>query len=132
MLGVRNTAKYTSLLTRDVEEKLIPRIDFFLCAGVGARDARTMARNFPQLLCYDIEENLKPKFHFFERETGRDLKELRKFPHYFAFDLPERIMPRHYACKERNLFFPLPSLLKPSDKDFREMLEEASISADVQ
>lgn len=131
ILGVRNTAKYTSILTKDVEEKLIPRIDFFLCAGVGTRDARTMARNFPQLLCYDIEENLKPKFQFFEKETGRDLKELRKFPHYFAFDLSERIMPRHSICKERNLFFTLPTLLKPSDEGFRELLEEASSSAAV-
>lgn len=82
-----------------------------------------MVRMFPQLFCYSIKENLQPKIEFLVSEMGRDLRELKEFPHYFSFSLENRIKRRHQACKENGVFLSLPALLRPSDEQFDARLE---------
>ncbi|CAL9114530.1 unnamed protein product [Musa textilis] len=123
MLGVAPIARHASLLSCSVEEKLLPRLDFLEEVGFSYRDARAMARRFPQLFCYSIEENLRPKAQFFVSEMRRELRELRDFPQYFSFSLANRIRPRHQSCKEKGASFPLPALLRPSNEQFDAQLE---------
>ncbi|XP_022132995.1 transcription termination factor MTEF1, chloroplastic, partial [Momordica charantia] len=122
-IGISEVHKHTSLLSCSVEEKLIPRIEFFENLGFSRRDAVIMFRRFPQLFCYSIKENLEPKLNYFVVEMGRELKELKEFPHYFSFSLEHRIKPRHQSCVEKGVCFPLPDLLKTSEMKFREKLE---------
>ncbi|CAL9185552.1 unnamed protein product, partial [Musa hybrid cultivar] len=123
MLGVAPIARHASLLSCSVEEKLLPRLDFLEEVGFSYRDARAMARRFPQLFCYSIEENLRPKSQFFVSEMRRELRELRDFPQYFSFSLANRIRPRHQSCKEKGASFPLPALLRPNNEQFNAQLE---------
>ncbi|XP_022972588.1 transcription termination factor MTEF1, chloroplastic [Cucurbita maxima] len=122
-IGISEVHKHTSLLSCSVEEKLIPRIEFFENLGFSRRDAVIMFRRFPQLFCCSIKENLEPKLNYFVVEMGRELKELKEFPHYFSFSLENRIKPRHQICVEKGVCFPLPVLLKTSEMKFREKLE---------
>lgn len=101
----------------------MPRIEFLKNMGFSHRDALTMFRRFPQLFCYSIKENLEPKFNYFFVEMGRELKELKEFPHYFSFSLENRIKPRHQSCVEKGVCFPLPVLLKTSALQFQGRLE---------
>ncbi|KAG1331717.1 putative Transcription termination factor MTEF1, chloroplastic [Cocos nucifera] len=123
MLGITAISRHTSLLSCSVEEKLLPRLDFFQKIGFSPRDSRVMVRRFPQLFCYSIKENLQPKTEFLVSEMGRDLREMKEFPHYFSFSLDNRIKPRHRVCKEKGVFLSLPALLRPSDKQFDARLE---------
>lgn len=82
-----------------------------------------MFRKFPQLFNYSIKDNYEPKLDYFVVEMGRDLKELGEFPQYFSFSLERRIKPRHRACVEMGVCFPLNVFLKTSDDKFRRRLE---------
>lgn len=128
MLGITEIARHTDLLSCSVEEKLIPRLEFLQRVGFSSRDARSMARRFPQIFCYSIKENLVPKLGFFSGEMERELTELKDFPQYFSFSLEKKIKPRHRLCKENNVFYELPALLKPSDSEFLRRLD-VSISS---
>ncbi|KAK8953567.1 hypothetical protein KSP40_PGU004282 [Platanthera guangdongensis] len=123
MLGIAEPARHAHLLSCSVEEKFIPRLDFLQKIGFSPRDARSMARRFPQIFCYSMKENLVPKFKFFAGEMERELMELKNFPQYFSFSLEKKIKPRCRLCKENEVFFELPALLKPSDDEFQRRLE---------
>ncbi|KAG6483589.1 transcription termination factor MTEF1, chloroplastic-like [Zingiber officinale] len=123
MLGIAPIARHTSLLSCSVEEKFLPRLEFLEGVGFSPRNARAMARRFPQLFCYSIDENLRPKVEFLVLEMQRELRELRDFPQFFSFSLPNRIKPRHRTCKEKGVVFPLPVLLRPSNGQFMAQLE---------
>ncbi|PKA66817.1 hypothetical protein AXF42_Ash003473 [Apostasia shenzhenica] len=123
MLGIKNTARHAHLLSCSVEDKLIPRLEFLQSVGFSSREARSMAKRFPQIFCYSIKENLQPKFRFCVGEMGREMRELKGFPQYFSFSLEKKIRPRHLACKENGVFLQLPALLKPSDEEFWQRLE---------
>ncbi|KAF5737417.1 hypothetical protein HS088_TW13G00297 [Tripterygium wilfordii] len=122
-IGIAEVNKHTYLLSCSVEDKLIPRIEHLEKIGFSRKDAILMFRRFPQLFNYSVKDNLEPKFNYFVVEMGRGLKELKEFPQYFSFSLEKRIKPRHQCCVERGLCFPLPSLLKYSDEQFRRKLE---------
>lgn len=123
MLGITETSRHSYLLSCSVEEKLIPRIEFFESAGFSLREAKSMLRRFPQLFCYGIEGNLAVKLGFLVGEMGRELREVNVFPQYFSYSLEKRIKRRHLVCEERGVRFTLPVLLKPSDEEFRERVE---------
>ncbi|XP_026662970.1 transcription termination factor MTEF1, chloroplastic isoform X2 [Phoenix dactylifera] len=131
MLGITAISRHTSLLSCSVEEKLLPRLDFLQRVGFSHRDSRVMVRRFPQLFCYSIKENLQPKIEFLASEMGRELRELKEFPHYFSFSLENRIKPRHRVCNEKGVFLPLPALLRPSDEQFDARLEVCASSGVV-
>ncbi|KAJ4972026.1 hypothetical protein NE237_005125 [Protea cynaroides] len=122
-IGIAEVHKHTSLLSCSVEDKFIPRIEYLEKIGFSYKDAISMVRRFPQLLCYSISGNFEPKFNYFMVEMGRDLKELKEFPHYFSFSLEKRIKPRHQSCVEKGLCFPLPVMLRTSEKQFLVRLE---------
>ncbi|KAI3409458.1 Thioredoxin-dependent peroxiredoxin [Psidium guajava] len=122
-IGIAEVNKHTSLLSCSVEDKFVPRIEYLKNVGFSHRDAIVMFRRFPQLFCYSIKENLEPKFNYFVVEMGRDLKELKEFPHYFSFSLENRIRPRHQCCVEKGVCFPLPTLLKTSEEQFKKRLD---------
>ncbi|KAL6273349.1 hypothetical protein ACE6H2_024041 [Prunus campanulata] len=63
-----------------------------------------MFQRFPHLFCCSIEQNFEPRFNYFVVEMGRDLKELKEFPHYFSFSLENRIRSRHQRCVEKDIF----------------------------
>lgn len=123
-IGISEISKHTHLLSCSVEEKFLPRIDYFHeKVGISYDDTILMFRRFPSLFCYSIKENLEPKFNYFVVEMGRDLKELVEFPQYFSFSLENRIKPRHLRCVEKGVCLPLPSMLRSSEKRFLERLE---------
>ncbi|KAH7546153.1 hypothetical protein FEM48_Zijuj01G0170300 [Ziziphus jujuba var. spinosa] len=126
-IGISEVNRYTNLLSCSVEEKLIPRIEYLEKIGFSHRDALSMFRRFPQLFCYSIKDNFEPKFDYFVVEMGRDLKDLKEFPHYFSFSLENRIKPRHQICVEKGVCFPLPILLKTNEAQFRDRLEEEKV-----
>ncbi|KAJ8900064.1 hypothetical protein K2173_024180 [Erythroxylum novogranatense] len=123
-IGIAEVKKHTYLLSCSVEDKLIPRIEYWEKIGFCHRDAISMFRRFPQLFNYSIRDNIEPKLNYFVMEMGRDLKELKEFPQYFSFSLENRIKPRHQCCVEKGVCFPLRSLLKASDSEFRERLSK--------
>nr|CAD1833839.1 unnamed protein product [Ananas comosus var. bracteatus] len=122
-LGISPISRHATLLSCSVEEKLLPRLEFLESAGFSRKEARAMARRFPQLMCYSIEGNLRPKLGFLLDAMGRSPVELREFPHYFSFGLDGRIRPRHIACEERGVRLPLPAMLRPGDERFRARLD---------
>lgn len=125
-VGISKVHKHTYLLSCSVEEKFIPRIDYFVKIGFSHKETMTMFRRFPQLFNYSVGENYEPKLNYFVVEMRRDLKELKKFPQYFSFSLENRIVPRHQCCVERGVCFPLHLLLKTTDGQFRRRLEAVS------
>ncbi|CAN4112348.1 unnamed protein product [Withania somnifera] len=73
---------------------------------------------FPAIFGYSIEHSLWPKYEYLAEDMKRDLGELKLFPHYFAFSLRNRIVPRHLHLKERNVIIPLKRMLLWSDQRF--------------
>ncbi|GMH09986.1 hypothetical protein Nepgr_011827 [Nepenthes gracilis] len=122
-IGIHEVCKHTYLLSSSVEEKFIPKIDYFQKIGFSYRDSISMFRRFPPLFCYSVQTNFEPKFNYFVVEMGRELKELKEFPQYFSFSLERRIKPRHQNCVENGVCFPLPALLKTTEKEFRDRLD---------
>ncbi|XP_071728943.1 protein SEEDLING LETHAL 1, chloroplastic-like [Rutidosis leptorrhynchoides] len=123
-IGIAEINKHTHLLSCSVEDKFIPRIEYFHeNIGISYDDTMLIFRRFPSLFCYSIKENLEPKFNYFVMEMGRDLKELVEFPQYFSFSLENRIKPRHLRCVEKGVCLPLPAMLRSSEKRFLERVE---------
>ncbi|CAM9004004.1 unnamed protein product [Rhodiola kirilowii] len=122
-IGIVEVTRHTYLLSCSVEEKLVPRIEYLEKIGFEYRDAVSMVRRFPQLFCYSIKGNFEPKFDYFVVEMGRELKELKEFPQYFSFSLENRIKPRHRACIDKGVCFPLKLLLRSNEVEFRERLD---------
>ncbi|KAI4318806.1 hypothetical protein MLD38_032473 [Melastoma candidum] len=122
-IGVTDVRKHTNLLSCSVEDKFIPRMEYFREVGFSERDTRAMFRRFPQLFCYSVKDNLEVKLNYFVVEMGRELRELRDFPQYFSFSLENRIKPRHRACLEQKVCLRLPVMLKSSEEEFRRRLD---------
>ena len=85
-------------------------------------DAVAMVLRCPGLFTFSVENNFKPKFDYFVGEMGGSLEELKEFPQYFAFSLEKRIKPRHMEAVQNGLKLPLPSMLKSTDEEFRELM----------
>lgn len=122
-IGIEEVNKHTYLLSCSVEDKLLPRIQYFENMGFLYKDAISMFRRFPPLFNYSIKDNIEPKLNYFVVEMGRDLKELKEFPQYFSFSLENRIKPRHQSCVEKSMYFPLRALLKTNEEQFRGRLD---------
>lgn len=123
-IGISDISKHTHLLSSSVEDKFLPRIEYFReNIGISYDDTMLVFRRFPSLFCYSIKENLEPKFNYFVVEMGRDLKELVEFPQYFSFSLENRIKPRHLRCLEKGVCLPLPAMLRLSEKRLLERLD---------
>ncbi|CAN6460082.1 unnamed protein product [Victoria cruziana] len=122
-LGIADVRKHTALLSCDAEEKFVPRLEFLQHVGFSRRDAVSMVRRFPPLLCYGVETNLRPKFEFLVDNMQRGMDELKDFPHYFSFSLENRIKPRHEVSVENRVRLPLAVMLRLTDERFREKIE---------
>ncbi|KAK4432618.1 Transcription termination factor MTEF1, chloroplastic [Sesamum alatum] len=122
-IGIEDVSKWAPLLSCSVESKFIPRIEYLQKLGFSYKDTIIMFRRFPSLFCYSIKENFEPKFDYFVVEMGRELKELVAFPQYFSFSLENRIKPRHRMCVDKGVCLALPTMLKLSERRFRERLE---------
>ncbi|WCJ34214.1 Mitochondrial transcription termination factor family protein [Euphorbia peplus] len=122
-IGVEEVSRHTDLLSCSVEDKLLPRIDYFEKIGFTRKDVIAMFRRFPALFNYSVKGNIEPKLNYFVVEMGRDLRELKEFPQYFSFSLENRIKPRHQCCVEKGVYFPLRTLLKINGEQFRGRLE---------
>ncbi|KAJ0806259.1 putative transcription regulator mTERF family [Helianthus annuus] len=123
-IGIPDISKHAHLLSCSVEDKLLPRIEYFHeNIGISYDDTMLIFRRFPSLFCYSVKDNLEPKFNYFVVEMGRDLKELVEFPQYFSFSLENRIKRRHLRCVEKGVCLPLPAMLRSSEKRFMERLE---------
>ncbi|CAN6586762.1 unnamed protein product [Malus baccata var. baccata] len=110
------------LLVCSVKTRLRPTLYFLKSIDISQVNKHTSLLSC-SLFCYSIEQNFEPKFNYFVVEMGREMKELREFPHYFSFSLENRIQPRHQRCVEKGVCFPLPVLLKTSEAKFRDRLE---------
>ncbi|CAO2823993.1 unnamed protein product [Amaranthus hypochondriacus] len=122
-IGIHEVNKHTNLLSASVEDKFMPKIDYFEKVGFAYHDSISMFRRFPPLFCYSVKDNFEPKYNYFVVEMGRDLKELKEFPQYFSFSLEKRIKPRHQICVESGVCFPLPLMLKMKEHEFRKRLD---------
>jgi len=121
--------KYTPLLSCSVEQKFVPRMEYFRKIGFSQRDTMAIFRKFPPLFCYSIKDNFEPKFNYFVMEMGRELKELKEFPQYFSYGLESRIKPRHQRCLEKGVSLALPLMFKTSEERFEGRLEMFSNSS---
>ncbi|XP_031286727.1 transcription termination factor MTEF1, chloroplastic [Pistacia vera] len=99
-------------------EKLRKTLKFLKSTGMSHGEAAEFCRRMPAIFGYDIEDNLRVKFEFLVEEMGRSLEELKEFPQYFAFSLGERIAPRHWHLKQRNVHIKLNRMLLWSDNRF--------------
>ncbi|KAJ0975342.1 hypothetical protein J5N97_017307 [Dioscorea zingiberensis] len=125
----RITSQTALLLVSSVERTLIPKLEFIQSLGFSFKETQKMVLRSPSLLTFSIENNFKPKVDFLVGELGRDLKELKEFPQYFAFSLEGRIKPRQQMLKESGLWMPLTDMLKLSDGAFRERLVDLRIES---
>ncbi|KAJ0975345.1 hypothetical protein J5N97_017310 [Dioscorea zingiberensis] len=125
----RITSQTALLLVSSVERTLIPKLEFIQSLGFSFKETQKMVLRSPSLLTFSIENNFKPKVDFLVGEMGRDLKELKEFPQYFAFSLEGRIKPRQQMLKESGLWMPLTDMLKLSDGAFRERLVDLRIES---
>ncbi|XP_039115403.1 transcription termination factor MTEF1, chloroplastic [Dioscorea cayenensis subsp. rotundata] len=125
----RITSQTALLLVSSVEKTLIPKLDFIQSLGFSYKETQKMVLRSPGLLTFSIENNFKPKWDFLVNEMGRDLKELKEFPQYFAFSLEGRIKPRQQMLVESGLSMPLADMLKLSDGAFREQLIDLRIAS---
>ncbi|CAN6484524.1 unnamed protein product [Victoria cruziana] len=119
----------TLLLVSSVENTLIPKIEFLQGLGFSYRQVVKMVLRSPGLLTFSIENNFKPKFQFFVNEMGRDVAELKDFPHYFSFSLDGRIKPRHKRLLEHGFKVSLSDMLTVSDGGFNDMLVELKLKS---
>ncbi|GAB2235905.1 hypothetical protein Droror1_Dr00026350 [Drosera rotundifolia] len=122
-IGVRDLERYTGLLVSGVEERFVPKLEYFEKLGFGKREVVMMFRRFPLLFNYGIETNYVPKMRYFVVEMGRELRELFVFPQYFSFSLERRIVPRHRRCVEVGVCLPLQEMLKPKSWEFEDRLK---------
>jgi len=112
------------LLVSNVENTLMPKLDYLISLGFSKPEAVEMVLRCPGLFTFSLENNFKPKFDYFEKEMKRDMSELKDFPQYFAFSLEKRIKPRHLECLECGVDISLPLLLKTTDEEFAELLNQ--------
>ncbi|XP_052179635.1 transcription termination factor MTEF1, chloroplastic [Diospyros lotus] len=111
------------LLVSSVEKTLIPKLEYLVVGlGFSKEEAVGMVLRCPGLFTFSVENNFKPKFDYFKGEMGGSLEELKEFPQYFAFSLENRIKPRHMEVVESGVKVSLPSMLKRTDEEFRELL----------
>ncbi|KAL5577310.1 hypothetical protein UlMin_019009 [Ulmus minor] len=103
------------LLASNLENTLIPKLDFFAELGI-LKKKRS---------CWD-KNNYKPKFEYFAGEMGRKLEESKVFPQYFAFSFDKRIKPRHMEVGERGIDMELPQMLKSTEDEFAELIRQKS------
>ncbi|XP_049931993.1 transcription termination factor MTEF1, chloroplastic [Nymphaea colorata] len=119
----------TLLLVSSVENTLMPKIEFLQSMGFSYREVVKMVLRSPGLLTFSIEKNFKPKFEFFVNEMGRDVAELKDFPHYFSFSLEGRIRPRHKRLMGLGFKVSLSEMLTVSDGGFNDMLVELKLKS---
>eukprot|EP00268_Persea_americana_P050172 TRINITY_DN543_c0_g1_i1.p1 TRINITY_DN543_c0_g1~~TRINITY_DN543_c0_g1_i1.p1 ORF type:complete len:302 (+),score=87.79 TRINITY_DN543_c0_g1_i1:87-992(+) len=115
------------LLVSNVERTLIPKLECLVSFGFSHEEAVEMVVRCPGLFTFSVERNFKPKFGYFVGEMAASLEELKGFPQYFGFSLEKRILPRHRELVERGLKVPLPLMLKSTDEEFRELLENGGL-----
>lgn len=78
------------------------------------------------MFTFSVENNFIPKFEYFSEEIKGKLEELKEFPQYFAFSLENRIKPRHMEIIQSGVAMALPTMLKSTDEEFRELLRQAA------
>ncbi|KAJ0975353.1 hypothetical protein J5N97_017318 [Dioscorea zingiberensis] len=134
--AARILSHHPSLLTSDPEDPLLASLRFLLGpVAIPCSQLRRAVLRCPRLLVTSVPNQLQPALYFLRRfgfvvgELGRDLKELKEFPQYFAFSLEGRIKPRQQMLKESGLWMPLTDMLKLSDGAFRERLVDLRIES---
>lgn len=119
------------LLVSSVEKTLIPKLDYFVSLGFSRNGAVEMVLRCPTLFTFSIENNFKPKLEYFFKEMDGKLEELKEFPQYFTFSLENRIKPRHMEVVHSGVKVALPSMLKATDQEFKELLIKRTSRPDV-
>ncbi|KAL1328524.1 hypothetical protein HN51_038358 [Arachis hypogaea] len=112
------------LLVSSVEKSLIPKLRYLESLGFSKDEVKDMVLRCPSLLTFNIEVNFRPKFEYLVGEMGKKLKELKEFPQYFSFSLENRIKPRHMEVLQSGINLPLSLMLKSTDQEFRELIEQ--------
>lgn len=114
----------TVLLVSNVENTLVPKLEFLANLGFSHSEVANMVIRSPGLLTYSIEKNLRPKLEYFVREMKGDLAEIKRFPQYFSFSLEGKIKPRHRLLMDHGFSMPLSEMLKVSEGEFNVRLLE--------
>lgn len=114
------------LLVSNVEKTLIPKLKYLESIGFSRDEAVGMVLRCPALFTFSVENNFIPKFEYFSEEIKGKLEELKEFPQYFAFSLENRIKPRHMEIIQSGVAMALPTMLKSTDEEFRELLRQAA------
>ncbi|KAL1187628.1 Transcription termination factor MTEF1 [Cardamine amara subsp. amara] len=112
------------LLVSSVEHTLIPKLRFLESIGFSRSEAIGMILRCPALFTFSIENNFKPKLDYFMSGIKGKLENLKEFPQYFAFSLEKRIKPRHLESMEKGLELPLSLMLKTTDEEFEQLLQQ--------
>ncbi|CAI9096576.1 OLC1v1032757C1 [Oldenlandia corymbosa var. corymbosa] len=123
----RITCQTTVLLVSNVDQTLIPKVEFLMGLGFDYEEVSNMVLRSPGLLTFSIENNFKPKLDYFLKEMNGDVKELKKFPQYFSFNLEGKIKRRHRILVEHGLTMPLSNMLRVSDGEFNARLIEMQL-----
>lgn len=87
------------LLALNIEEKLIPKMEFFLKLGVEKEKVNFMFQRYPALFVYGLESNIIPKVDYLLNEMDRTLDEVVNFPQYFGYSLDGKIRKRYEYLK---------------------------------
>ncbi|XAR59974.1 hypothetical protein NMG60_11033176 [Bertholletia excelsa] len=110
--------KYPELFVCDVHRAMLPRMKYLMETGLSKRDIAFMVRKFSPLLGYSIQEVLRPKLEFLVNTMRKPVKDVVDYPRYFSYSLEEKIKPRYWVLKGRNLECSLQDMLAKNDEEF--------------
>lgn len=123
-LGIRTTAlpgvikKNPEFLLSDVDRNVIPRLAYLMQFGLSTREIASMVARFSPLLTYSIKLVLRPKLDFLLNIMGKPVSEVVRFPRYFSYSLENKIKPRFFALRDRNINCSLQDMLGKNDEEF--------------
>ncbi|KAK9707000.1 hypothetical protein RND81_07G166700 [Saponaria officinalis] len=115
------------LFVSNVEKVLITKLEYLINLGFSRDEAIGMVLRCPSLFTFSIENNFEPKLKYFVGEMKGKLEELKEFPHYFSFSLEKRIKPRHFEVMQKGVNVPLSLLLKSTDDEFNQLIQNQLI-----
>ncbi|CAN8233776.1 unnamed protein product [Cochlearia groenlandica] len=110
--------KYPEFLIYDAEKTVLPRLKYLMKIGISERELAFMIRKFSPLLGYSIDKVLRPKLEFLMNSMEKPVKEVIDYPRYFSYSLEERIKPRFWVIKGKNIECTLQDMLGKNDQEF--------------
>ncbi|XVE82109.1 hypothetical protein DITRI_Ditri15bG0120900 [Diplodiscus trichospermus] len=99
------------VLSSDVNNTLLPKIEFFKSRGVSSRDLAKMLSNLPTILSRSLEKHLIPSFDCLRNLLKSDetaIKAITTYPRLMTYDLDNSMFPnieilRNYGVPESNI-----------------------------